>query len=115
MNSTERRKMERFTLELEACLSCMDANEIHSNGIFTKNICAGGAFVNTEKRLPVGTDVKMDLILSLHKLKYPSAKQSHITVWGMVIRTDETGMAVCFGNHYKIIPRREKRISSPGN
>ncbi len=107
MNLPERRKMERFTLELEACMSCVDEIKAQADELSTKDICAGGAFVKTEKRLPVGTDVKIDLVLSLHKLKHLSAKKSHITIKGSVIRTGETGMAVCFGNNYKIIRCRD--------
>ena len=107
MNVPERRKMERFPLELEACMSCVDEIEAKTDELSTKDICAGGAFVKTKKRLPVGTDVKIDLVLSLHKLKHLSAKKSHITIRGAVIRSGETGMAVCFGNNYKIIPCRD--------
>ncbi len=106
MNVPERRKMERFPLKLEACMSYADRIEAQADEFFTKDICAGGAFIKTKKRLPVGTDVKIDLVLSLHKLKHLSAKKSHITIRGEVIRTGETGMAVCFGD-YKIIPFRD--------
>lgn len=110
----ERRKMERFPLALEASVSSVDEIEAQADDFFTKDICAGGAFIKTKKQLPVGTDVKIDLVLSLHKLKHLSAKKSHVTIRGAVIRTNETGMAVCFGN-YKIFPAGIEGTVSPSN
>jgi hypothetical protein len=106
MNLPERRKMERFPLELHACLASIHGADSRTDELFTKNICAGGAFIETKNQLPVGTDVTLELVLSLHTLKHLSARKSQIMVNGSVIRAGKTGMAVSFDN-YKIIPYRE--------
>jgi c-di-GMP-binding flagellar brake protein YcgR len=98
-----RRKMERFDLELPIYLRIFDTDKKRESLNFTtSNICSGGAFFRTEKPLSVGTDVKLDIILPLNKFKNIKSKISHIDVSGSVIRTDQQGMAICFDKNYKI-------------
>ena len=71
MDYIEKRKMERFDLELPALISMMDNNGKQRAAEFmSSNICSGGAFFKTDHPLSVGTDVKMDLILSIKYLSY---------------------------------------------
>jgi c-di-GMP-binding flagellar brake protein YcgR len=99
----EKRKIERFDLELPIYLRISDKDKKREPLKFiTSNICSGGAFFKTEKPLSVGTDVKLDIILPLNKFKNVKSKISHIDVSGSVIRTDQQGMAICFDKNYKI-------------
>ena len=101
----DRRKTERFSLELPTYLSIADKYiKRESLEIITSNISSGGAFFKTEKPLPVGTDVKIDLIIPLDKLNKLKGKKSRIDVSGSVIRTNKNGMAICFDKRYKITP-----------
>jgi hypothetical protein len=103
MNFIEKREMERFSLKLPALLSLTDENEKQRAFEFMiSNICAGGAFFKTDHPLSVGTDVKMDLILPLDRLKKFGRKRSRIDVSGSVIRTNDKGMAVCFDKNFRI-------------
>jgi Tfp pilus assembly protein PilZ len=105
MERVEKRKMDRFSLELPALLSIKDENrKQRSIEVMTGDICSGGAFFRTNKPFTVGTDVKMDLILPSDKFKKLGGKRSRINVSGSVIRTDELGMAVCFDKKYRIAP-----------
>ena len=64
MAQLEKRKMERFDLELPALLSITDKSRKQRAAEFMiSNICSGGAFFKTDKPLSVGTDVKMDLFV----------------------------------------------------
>jgi len=102
---TEKRKMERFDLELTAYLSVTDkSKQQKSVKLRTSNICAGGTFFKTNKPLTVGTDVKLDIILPLNKFKNMTRKISHIYFTGSVIRTSQQGMAICFDKNHKILP-----------
>jgi len=102
---SERREMERFPLELPAMLMWSIKDRKHEDQeLMTSNICAGGAFFITDRPLPMGTDVKMNLILHLDKVQTRESKGSFIDVSGAVIRTDEKGMAICFDKRYKILP-----------
>ena len=105
MNFIEKREMERFALNLPALLSMNDGSGNSKVAEFMiSNICSGGAFFKTDEPLSVGTDVKMDLILSLEKFNHGKANRSRIHVSGFVIRTDSRGMAVCFDKKYNISP-----------
>jgi len=97
--------MDRFTLELPALISMIDeSGKQRAFEVMTKNICAGGAFLLTDKPLLVGTDIKMDLILPLDNLEKMGGQRSRIDVSGSVIRTESQGMAVCFDKKYNISP-----------
>jgi len=105
MIELEKRKMERFSLELPTYLSIVNKGEKRKSLKFiTSNICSGGAFFKTEKPLSIGTDVKLNIILPLDKFKNVKSKRSSIYVSGSVIRTDQQGMAICFDKRYKITP-----------
>ena len=105
MTKVEKRKMDWFSLELPALIFTIDASEkAKAFEVMTKNICAGGAFLQTNKPLSVGTDVKMDLILSLDNLQEMGGRRSRIDVSGSVVRTESQGMAVCFDKKYTIEP-----------
>jgi len=99
----ERRKIERFSLELATYLSIIggDKNSKYLK-LVSSNICSEGAYFETEKPLSVKTEVKLDIIIPLDKFKSVKGKVSHIEVSGSVIRTDQQGMAICFDKGYKI-------------
>jgi DNA-binding NarL/FixJ family response regulator len=100
---TEKRTMERFHLELPTELSVIGKDgEQKLHELWTNNICAGGAFFETNRSLPVGTVLKMDLVLSLVELKKLEGKKTHIKISGVVIRSYPEGMAVRFQDKYQI-------------
>ena len=106
MNYIEKRKIERFDLELPALLSMKDEGGNQRPAEFmTRNICSGGAFFKTHDPLPVGTELKMDLIIPLDKFNITGARKSRIDLSGSVIRVGKHGMAVCFDKRYRIIPQ----------
>ena len=108
MNWEERRKMDRFTLELPAGISIPDeSGKPRTFNVVTRNICAGGAFLQTDDPLSEGTYVKIDLILSLNNFTGLEGKGSRIDVSGTVVRTESQGMAVCFDKRYRISPVNE--------
>ena len=105
MIAFERRKMERFSLELPTSLSVVNSGKKQETlEILTRNVCAGGAFFKTGKPLFIGTDLKINLIISLDRIKHLKGQRSRIDVSGSVIRTEDQGMAVCFGKRYRIEP-----------
>ena len=101
----EKRKMDRFSLELPTLISMIDeCGKQRVVEVMTRNICAGGAFLQTDKPLSVGTDLKINLILPLDNLKKMGGRRSRIDVSGSVVRTESKGMAVCFDKKYNIEP-----------
>lgn len=114
MDFTDKRKMERFSLELPACISVKDEDGIQKTiELKTDNICAGGAFFKIDKPLSVGTDVIMKVLLPFKEIKtinHKVPKVSCIDVTGSVMRRERHGMAVFFDKKYHISPFF-KRIS----
>lgn len=101
----EQRKMERFNLQLPATLTlARDKSECDVMELLTSDVCAGGAFFETNQPLPLGTEVSIDLVLPLDELKKLQAGKAHIKLSGAVIRIEERGMAICFEEGFKIRP-----------
>lgn len=97
MSVLDKRKMERYNLAISAFLKFNVAEEKKASKHVARDICAGGAFFNSRRSVPVGTGVKVDLILP---------NRVRIKVDGAVIRSTQNGVAISFDNKYKIIPSR---------
>jgi len=103
----ERRKLERFDLHIPATIELLiTKRDKELIRLLTKNVCSGGAYFHTTKPLPENTQVKIDLILPLDKLKTLKDERKHalIKVTGKVLRSEQEGMAVCFEKDYQIHP-----------
>jgi len=100
----EKRTLERFDLKIPAKIES-DYEEKILNPL-TRNIGSGGAFFHTAQPLPKGTQVKIDLVLPLDKLKKlkDDCKQAYIKVTGRVLRSKSEGMAILFDKDYLIRP-----------
>lgn len=103
MKNVERRKMERFTLNLKALLSVLDKDgEQKTIEAITRDISSGGAFLNTENSFPIGTKVNLGIFIPLEKFKNIFHNHSRIDVAGSVLRSEPQGMAVRFDTRYEI-------------
>ena len=100
-----KRSVERFDLELPATIEFtnVDHEEMLDN-LLTTNVCSGGAYFYTPQPLPIGTQVKIDLVLPLEKLRKlkDEHKHAHIKVTGKVLRSGSEMMAICFDEDYQI-------------
>jgi len=104
MTGINKRRLERFRLEIPANLLMMNRDESQSFQFLTGNICSGGAFLYTNQKIPIGTEINVELVIPVRKLKRINADNVLIKVNGAVIRNEENGIAVCFDNNYKITP-----------
>ncbi len=110
---TEHRRAERFSLELPSRIRPVGEEEAEKAlELVTSDVCSGGAYFQTDSPLPVGTQVKIEMLLPLEKLKQIEGKQTYIKVSGAVIRTTEKGMAICFENDCVIAPWPVKKMDS---
>jgi hypothetical protein len=101
------RGLQRYSLQLPATIEIVaeaDKRDKEIINLLTSNVCSGGAYFHTEKPLPEGTHVKIDLVLSIDELKKMKGKHALIKVTGQVIRAESEGMAISFKNNYKIRP-----------
>jgi hypothetical protein len=93
----ERRELERFDLRLPGTIKVLDqTKEIIT--LFTRNICAGGAFFESTRHLPENSRVKIDLLV-------PTGVQIKVT--GAVLRSEQSGMAIRFDKAYNITPLKQ--------
>jgi len=104
----ERRELERFDLRIPARIAVIgqDKNKGMTLNVMTRNICANGAFFQTDSPLPAGTHVRIDLTLDRTE-KDPTSRRAQLKASGAVVRSESEGMAICFDKTYKIIPLYE--------
>lgn len=108
----EKRTVARFRLEIPARIEVIDpVRKRETRELQTENISSAGAFFHTERPLPEGTPVKLDIVLPLHAVKRLKAgpKQAHIRLTGRVARSEEKGMAIAFNDDYTIRPMKEEK------
>ena len=103
--------MERFSIEIPAEIEVTSSvREQPLLNLMTKNVSAGGAYFRTKKSLPVGTEVKIDLILPLSKLKkfLKNREQVTVNIQGTVLRSESDGMAIGFSENYQFRPSKRR-------
>ena len=100
----EKRKVERFDLQIETTLNVRDETVKDKLPIlFTRDISSAGVFLVTDKPLPIGTSLDLNFLLSQHDLvDTPQYELINISASGRVIRTDGQGMAVEFDKQCEI-------------
>lgn len=99
----DRRQHERFAIALPAWIEVVTAEGRRKLDFLTRDVCAGGAFFQTDKTLPKGTQVRVDLAVPNERLKELTGAETLIRVTGKVARSDSTGMAICFDENYQIL------------
>ena len=102
----EKRRLETFDLELPATIDLLTSDQEKSLlNLLTTNISSGGAYFHTTQPLPEGSQVKIDLVHPLDKLKKlkDECKQAYIKVTGTVLRSESEGMAISFDEEYQIM------------
>lgn len=100
----ENRSTKRFDLKLKARVAlksnCKDRNWY--DGV-TSSISSSGAFLLTREAFPIGSRVDFEAVLPLRD-KDSKVNDSLVKMSGVVTRTEEAGMAICFDDIYTILP-----------
>jgi hypothetical protein len=95
----DERKDERFDLCLIAKIGVVSKKEAEESKILilsTKDICLGGTFIPTPDPLPIGTEVRIQIVLPLN-LKTIKEDQALLSVEkAVVLRQEPHGMAIAF-------------------
>jgi hypothetical protein len=105
----EKRKVERFDLQLEAFVSLPGSvSQNRTDSLITRDISMCGAFLMTDKPLPVGSKICVDMILTLAGREKKGAQKAWIKASGKVLRSDNEGMAVSFDDQSRILPISKK-------
>ena len=105
----EKRRVERFDLQLEAFVSLPgETSHTDTGSLVTRDISMNGVFLVTDTPLPVGAKVNVDMILTLGGKQKQNSQQAWIKASGKVLRTDKQGMAVGFDDRSRILPLSKK-------
>ncbi len=99
----ERRAYERFSLMLPTRMEMVISGKRQVFDFKTKNVSAGGAFLNTSEQIPEGTRFQLRLIIPSEKIKELTGAQSCIEVEGAVVRSTPDGVAICFDGECQIL------------
>jgi hypothetical protein len=126
MERKEQRLHERFSLDLQVKISASDRNGAiqFSEETTAANISAGGAFIATDRILPLTSPVQLEFllafedlkklrfILSVESLRACRGKQVRVKASGIVIRVEDRGVAVIFDTNYQISPMQPSAAGS---
>ncbi len=102
----ERRIYKRFDRNIPVKLQVI--NPVYENTekphyLLTKNICAGGIFLETKQSFPKGTDVTLEIAIPAEN-HISTVLKDHcfVKAIGAVVRTEPGGMALTFNKDFQI-------------
>lgn len=105
MKPSERRQLERFKLQLLSHITIRGKDkDIKTIKLLTQDVCSGGAFFKTSDPMSVGTQVDLDLVIKIDRLKDITGDSALVNLTGTIIRTHKEGMAICFDENFQISP-----------
>jgi len=100
----ERRKCERFQLELPARLTMNSSQRKEIYELRTEDISAAGALlIGTTEQFAVGTRCHLELIVTSERIKELTGVQGLIKIEGTVVRVTPNGVAICFDGNCQIL------------
>ena len=108
----ERRKYERFDLKLPATIEVQTSKGKETFDFVISNISSEGCFIHIYEPFPEGTEVRLKVIVTSESLTELTGAQGLIKVGGRVVRSNSTGMAICFDEDCHIVTLVESQISA---
>ena len=100
----EKRRLPRFDLKIPVAVTMLDEN----GGVLevleytVRDISAGGAYLRSTQMLAQGAPIEVSFFLPVESQEKMKSERAHIKVSGLVVRSDEMGMGVCFDEEYEI-------------
>jgi len=100
----DRRKYERFQLELPARLEMNSSQRTEIFELRTRDISAAGALLlGTSAQFLAGTRCHLELIVASERIKELTGVQGLIKVEGTIVRSTPDGVAICFDGDCQIL------------
>jgi hypothetical protein len=99
----EQRQVERFPLSLPARIETIAPDKKQIFKFKTRDISSAGAFIDTPEKFFEGTQFKINLTVPSEKIKELTGALGLIECEGIVIRSTDDGMAVCFNGNCQIL------------
>ena len=98
----ERRKLQRFEIELLAKVELLEPEEKRTLKLMTNNISAKGVHFRMLGPISKNTRVRTTIIFASQTIIDFTGYQGVLKVEGTVVRTEKTGIAIVFDKAYKI-------------
>ena len=102
VQSIERRKQTRYTTPIPVKLEITTVSGKHILHLFTSNVCSGGVLCDTDKIFPIGSEVRVSLLVESEAVKKSMGARTLVKVKGRVARCGPEGMAIRFYKDYTI-------------
>ena len=100
----DRRKYERFQLELPARLEVNSSQRTEIFELRSRDISAAGALLlGTSAQFLAGTRCHLELIVASERIKELTGVQGLIKVEGTIVRSTPDGVAICFDGDCQIL------------
>jgi len=100
--SSERRRLERFNLELPAKVEVLEPGERQVSNLVTSNISANAAYFQTLHPISEGVRVRLTISIANEIVKKITGFEMRLNIEGRVVRSEPTGMAIQFNEHREI-------------
>ncbi len=97
------RKYERFALRLRGKMRVVASGNEKILDVLTSDISAGGGFFHTVQPVPVGTRVKIELVVASKGLKAITGTKGSVRVAGTVVRSSFQGTAIRFDKKHELV------------
>ena len=112
--SLEKSTSERVSLELPHKFSAISGGEKQGGYEFTiGNDCTGYAFIDAPQPLPEDTQVKIDLVMPLDKLKSLKGNSIRVRIPGVMVRNSKDRTTINFnGNSRQVLSAELSGVSS---
>jgi Tfp pilus assembly protein PilZ len=103
---SDRRQLQRFQLRAPAIIKAAALDQATVAELYTRDICSGGAFFQTNQPLPAGIGVEVTLYLLVPAFRELQGRRHKVkvTTAGTVVRSEPDGMAVAFTERYRMVP-----------
>ncbi len=103
---SDRRQLQRYQLRAPAIVKAAVQNQETVAELYTRDICSGGAFFQTDHPLPAGVSVEITLFLLTSAFREWRGRpyKVKVTTDGTVVRSEDEGMAVAFNAQYQMSP-----------
>jgi hypothetical protein len=100
----DRRKYERFQLELPARLEINSLQRPQMFELRTRDISAAGTLLlGTTGQFAVGTRCHLELIVASERIKDLTGVQGLIKIEGTIVRSTPDGVVICFDGDCQIL------------
>ena len=113
----EQRSGERFSLETDVKITYQHQQNSEQVETVSANISNGGAFLRTRQPFPLAAKLRVEFLLDMEDLKklrfilsvkglkeFSQRPRVWVVTTGVVIRQEESGVAMVFNDNYTVTP-----------